>query len=177
MNIKLKFYLALALLLPGTGVQASRPWMGQVTHVSDGDTVWVKPAGNAQARKIRILGIDAPETCQEWGPEAKALLTQWLWRASVVVRPTRKDSYGRLLATLYWNQQDVGERLVASGAAWSYQFRRNRGPYERQETEARRSGRGLFGNTTAIRPRDFRVRHGPCDHGGADPERRVPQFR
>ena len=39
-------------------------WPGVVTHVSDGDTVWVQPLQGGEAYKVRLLGIDAPEICQ-----------------------------------------------------------------------------------------------------------------
>jgi endonuclease YncB( thermonuclease family) len=35
-------------------------WPGIVTHVSDGDTVWVQPLQGGEAHKVRLLGIDAP---------------------------------------------------------------------------------------------------------------------
>ena len=42
-------------------------YFAQVTKVSDGDTVWVKPEGVAAPRKLRLQGLDAPEICQAWG--------------------------------------------------------------------------------------------------------------
>lgn len=53
---------------------AAWAWSGVVTHVSDGDTVWVEPTQGGEAQKIRLLGIDAPEICQAWGPQARDAL-------------------------------------------------------------------------------------------------------
>ena len=43
---------------------------GVVTHVSDGDTLWVRPAGAGAALQVRLQGLDAPEICQEFGSQA-----------------------------------------------------------------------------------------------------------
>jgi endonuclease YncB( thermonuclease family) len=48
-----------------TSANAINSWPGIVTHVTDGDTLWIRPteqALNATPRKIRIDGIDAPDT-------------------------------------------------------------------------------------------------------------------
>ncbi len=143
--------------------QAERSWSGRVTHVSDGDTVWIQPTGGGHLRKIRIVGIDAPEICQAWGVQSRILLASWVLHEAVAVRSRRNDNYGRLLATREWRGEDIGARMVASGAAWSYQFRRDPGPYLAQELQARQAQRGLFADPIAERPRDFRLRHGACE--------------
>ena len=55
---------------------------------------------------------------------------------------------------------DIGKWMVASGYAWSYRFRRNPGPYRREEARARSERLGLWREADAEVPRDFRVRHG-----------------
>ncbi|MBS0437681.1 MAG: thermonuclease family protein, partial [Proteobacteria bacterium] len=70
--MKLAFALvALAIAGPAQALT------GIVTHVSDGDTVWVKrdDAPRRKPVKLRLAGIDAPERCQPWGAEASAALT------------------------------------------------------------------------------------------------------
>lgn len=140
---------------------AARDWSGVVTRVSDGDTLWVTPASGAP-RKVRIDGIDAPESCQSGGAVAGTALRKKLLRQRVQVTTRALDDYRRELATVRLDGQDVGAWLVERGYAWSYRYRRNPGPYLREEQQARRGARGLFADPNAINPREFRKSHGPC---------------
>jgi micrococcal nuclease len=134
---------------------------GRVTHVSDGDTLWILTA-SGERRKLRLEGIDAPELCQAHGPNARDALRQRLQWQSVQVQGTRRDDYGRQLARLQLGGEDIGAWLVQSGHAWSYRYRRDDGPYAVQEREARAAHRGLFAQAKPERPADFRKRNGPC---------------
>jgi micrococcal nuclease len=57
---------------------------------------------------------------------------------------------------------DVGEWLVREGHAWSYRYRRDTGPYAKQQAAARAARKGLFATARPEEPRDFRKRHGAC---------------
>jgi endonuclease YncB( thermonuclease family) len=98
-------------------------WPGVVTHVSDGDTVWVQPLHGGEAHKVRLLGIDAPEICQPWGPQSSAALHAALQGQVVEVRARTRDTYGRLLAQLTRQGNDVGAWMVGQGYAWSYSYK------------------------------------------------------
>ncbi len=142
-------------------------WQGVVTHVSDGDTVFVRPASGGQPVKIRIDGMDAPEICQAYGQASRQALQMRVLHQTVSVNGRRRDNYGRVLARIRWQQADVGEWMVRQGHAWSYRYRRDSGPYAAQEAQARAAQRGLFADARAVEPRDFRKRHGSCDGPGA----------
>lgn len=137
-------------------------WRGTVTHVTDGDTLWVRPRSGGAPQAVRLTGIDAPELCQRHGEAARAALVGRVLGQQVQVRGDQRDDYGRKLARVSLGQEDVGAWLVRQGHAWSYRYRGQSGPYARQEALARAQGRGLFGAGKAERPRDFRRRHGPC---------------
>ena len=145
----------------GTKIPSSQ-WVGMVTHVTDGDTLWVRKAGVPQPVKVRLEGVDAPEICQAHGRASRQALTDLVLNEVVVVQGKRRDSYGRLVARLSVHGDDVGSLLVAQGHAWSYHFRKDQGPYAAQETHARAARRGLFAQPGASQPRDFRKRHGSC---------------
>lgn len=145
-------------------------WQGVVTFVSDGDTLMVRPASGGAPIKIRLDGLDAPEICQAHGVASRQALHSRVIGQTVTVDGRRRDNYGRILARVSRPQGnvgnkggDVGEWLVRQGHAWSYRFRRDAGPYAAQEAEAKAAQRGLFAETRALQPRDFRKRHGPCD--------------
>lgn len=141
---------------------SAQPWPGVVTHVHDGDTLWVRPVNGGKPRKLRIDGIDAPEICQAWGLQSRDALMARLLNQSVLVQTRRKDSYDRTLATLKFRGEDVGDWMVTRGYAWSYHYQRNVGPYPEQEMSAKAARRGLFAHAPFIRPRDFRKNHGTC---------------
>ena len=161
--MKLAFALlalpALTLALPAQALT------GIVTHVSDGDTVWVRrdDAPRRKPVKLRLAGIDAPERCQPWGAEASAALTQRVLHRHVEVPTRAVDNYGRLLGGLYLDDGgDVAAWMVANGHAWSARWHRRPGPYAVQEQAARSRRAGLFGDAAAIEPWVFRKAHGPC---------------
>lgn len=137
-------------------------WSGTVTYISDGDTLWVRPAQGGTVRKIRVDGIDAPEICQTHGPLARDALSRHVLGQPVQVATRRRDNYGRDLARIKLQGEDVGGWMVAQGHAWSHRYRRDAGPYAAQEAQARAERLGLFGDPQAERPRDFRKRHGAC---------------
>ena len=161
--------LLLALLfaasLPACAGSARRVVSGVVTRVVDGDTLWVKTATAAKPVKVRILGIDAPEICQAGGRASREALVRRLLGQSVTLSTTTSgihDDYGRLLAKINLQGEDVGHWMVVNGHAWSYTYRRNLGPYAAEQSQAEAGRRGFFGDSAAVNPRVFRKRHGSC---------------
>ncbi len=146
----------------------STPSYGTVTRVSDGDTLWVRPEtvgpSGAQAKpiKLRLQGIDAPERCQAWGPQAQAALSARVLHQRVQWQTRGRDDYERNLGNIWLEGEDVSAWLVSSGHAWSYRYRHSSGPYATQEEAARLSRRGLFADPQALPPRQFRKLNGPC---------------
>jgi micrococcal nuclease len=152
--------IAVLLVMP-VQARTALSIVGVVTYVSDGDTVWVKPNGGGEALDVRIQGIDAPESCQDYGHVAQQALSQHVLHKTVTLTTKARDKYGRVIARIsFGNQghQDVGAWMVANGHAWSYHFHRNAGPYAREEMMARLSGRGLWGNGYPMEHREFRRR-------------------
>jgi micrococcal nuclease len=141
---------------------AAARFEGVVTHVTDGDSVWVRPDDGGAAREIRLNGIDAPEICQAFGTEARDALSRRVLHRRVVVVTHGEDDYHRTIARISLGHHDVGAWMVTNGYAWSYRFRGNPGPYRHFEARARTAHRGLWTESRPEAPRDFRVRHGSC---------------
>lgn len=162
------YVLALVALLAAGGAAAkgARTFTGIVTSVVDGDTVWVRPASGADAVEIRLQGIDAPETCQPWGQQAKSALRQHLLHQPVTVREVARDTYGRHLARLAHDGQDVGAWLVFNGLAWSGRWRGRAGAYGELQAQAQQARRGLW-SQPAQEPWRFRREHGRCPHAAS----------
>jgi micrococcal nuclease len=135
---------------------------GVVTHVTDGDTLWVRPASGGAPRPVRIEGIDAPEICQAFGAAAREALAARVLRRQVNVRSRATDTYHRALAHVSLGDEDLGSWLVGRGYAWSYRFHNDPGPYAKQQGRAKTAGLGLWRGSSPVSPREFRKRHGMC---------------
>ena len=156
--------LALVALSAGAQDEQGRDevYSARVSRVFDGDTVWVKPLAGGQYRKLRLEGIDAPEICQSGGEASRDALARRVLNQVVEVRVRAQDDYGRGVARLDHQGDDVAAWLVVNGHAWSYRWRRSPGLFAHEEAMARKSRLGVFKEAEAESPRDFRKRHGPC---------------
>ena len=154
--------------LPREATAESLVRSGVVTRVVDGDTLWVRDSSavsGGKTLKVRIADIDAPEVCQAGGPEAReALRRHVLGQPVTLTSPSSRshDDYGRLLARVDKQGEDVGRWMVRRGHAWSYSYRRNAGPHAAEQARAQAAGAGLFAHAEAENPRSFRQRHGSC---------------
>ena len=155
--------LLVAVLLPALPVAAhARSFNGVVSHVTDGDSLWVRPASGATPVEVRLQGIDAPEICQAFGRQARDALASRVLHRRVVVSTRARDGFQRTLGQVTVEGQDVGAWMVGGGYAWSYHFKRNRGPYAAAEDRARSARLGLWRDGAPLEPRTFRKRHGSC---------------
>lgn len=115
-----------------------------VAKVADGDTLEVSDDG--RTHRIRLFGVDTPETKQAYGPEAKAFTVAFLAdkKARVVVKDV--DQYGRLVAQVFREDgKSLNEALVENGCAWWYrQYDKKNATLDRLETAARDGKIGLW---------------------------------
>lgn len=136
---------------------ATGPGEATVVEVVDGDTVVVDLAGSEE--RVRILGIDTPEThhpdkpVECFGPEA-ASRTAELLPEGTVVRLERDvelhDRYGRLLAHVVRRPDElrIGNALVEEGYADTLRIPPNTSlsaELSAARQRAREDGRGMWG--------------------------------
>jgi micrococcal nuclease len=157
--------LFLIFVLSGLSAHGEVVLAARVTHVTDGDTVWVQPESGGPELKLRLEGIDAPEICQAGGEASRGALSGLILYRTLEVKIRSHDDYGRGLARLTYQGQDIGAEMVRIGQAWSYRWRNSTGPYARQEWAARLDRQGLFSHEGAQLPRNFRRQHGSCFPG------------
>src|SRR4051812_24652704 len=90
-----------------------------VKRISDGDTFRC-----ADGRRVRLIGIDSPETEQEpYGEAARQALVQRIPLRSVVRLETDVaplDRYGRVLAYVWAGPKLINETMVRDGWALLY---------------------------------------------------------
>ena len=146
-------------------VLAAETWVGWVSWVMDGDTLLLVREGQQEPVKLRIDGIDAPESCQPGGEQARDEMIRLALRKQVQVVEVGQDVYGRHIGRLSVDSVDLGAEMVRSGMAWAYRFRTGKGPYAGLQRQAQKQKRGVFAATeTAMSPPVFRKFHGTC-HG------------
>lgn len=122
--------------------------------VTDGDTITVLE-GAAQ-RKVRLLGIDAPEKGQAFGARAKEALSELVFGRDVRVEWKARDKYGRTLGDVYAGSAWVNRLMVEQGMAWAYRPSR-KSPLKAAEAGAREARRGLWADKAPVAPWEFRV--------------------
>lgn len=152
------------LLLVGIANRCQQWWIappvegmlaGQVVGISDGDSITVLDATKTQ-HKVRLVGIDAPETGQAFGKRAKQALSAMLFRSPVVVEWTQRDRYGRILGDVRVEGRSAGLWMVQQGFAWHYTEYSRDEQLAAAEAEARDLHRGLWADGNAIAPWEFR---------------------
>src|SRR5262245_45357834 len=114
--------LATLLCLSATAQQQTIT--GKVVGVTDGETITVLDADKRQ-HKIRLEGIDAPESNQDFGSRAKQSLSDLVFGKKVTVTSWKKDKYGRTLGTVTLDGKDINLEQVQRGMAWSYHYSAN----------------------------------------------------
>ena len=114
-------------------------------RVIDGDTI------DVQSVRIRLFGIDAPESAQScregsrrWpcGERATRALSGRIGGQSVACEERDQDRYGRIVAVCHHDGQDVNAWMVHQG--WAMAYRRYSTAYVDQEAAARRAKRGIW---------------------------------
>ena len=134
-----------------------------VIAVSDGDTLTAR-CGAAHAPlqlKVRIAAIDAPESRQAFGPQARKNLVQLCLRQRARIQVLEKDRYHRNVANVRCGNADVATEQVRAGLAWVYT------PYARQhphllplQRQAQASSLGLWSQRRPLPPWTYRQRYG-----------------
>ena len=132
----------------------------RVDYVHDGDTVTCIDEQN-RPRKIRLVGIDAPEMEQPFGRESRAALATKLAGGRTRVEGDAKDQHGRLLGTLWVDDRNVNRELVADGWAWVFGGFSPDPDLLDAESAARAARRGLWAGDHPQQPADWRRDHPP----------------
>ena len=86
-----------------------------IKRVVDGDTFILFHVGVPNEERVRLLGVDTPERGEPGYAEATAFTSQWLKAGSATLTACKRDSFGRLLATVERDGHTVAADLIAAG--------------------------------------------------------------
>jgi endonuclease YncB( thermonuclease family) len=92
---------------------------GTVVKISDGDTITISDVLQTKT-KVRFYGIDAPESKQAFGQEAKFFLDAIIGGKKVDVVVYDIDRYGRSVGIVMCSGKNINKEMVKSGYAWVY---------------------------------------------------------
>lgn len=128
---------------PPTEPAPARPVLiGTVTHVFDGDSMVVQLDSGPVT--VRLDSIDTPEHDQPWGRQAAAALAGRIDGQRVALEVVTQDRYDRLVAVVFYGEENVNAWLVERGDAWAYRRYLSGDEYCAWEDEARAARRGLW---------------------------------
>ena len=123
--------------------------------VSDGDTFTCRKQGRNM--QVRLADIDAPESGQAYGNQARKKLNSLIYKKTVRLTNERQDKYGRTVATVFSGSQNVNFAMIESGFAWHYERYSNNAEYAAAMQQAQAKKRGLWADKGKIvKPENWR---------------------
>src|SRR5450759_3304181 len=152
------FFIAFVVCLPSALAQAAD--LSGVPRVVDGDTLAIG------ATKVRLEGIDAPETDQvclnangdhrACGIDARDQLVAHIAAREIKCISHGTDAYRRTLAICYLADEDLNGWMVQQG--WALAYVKYSSAYRQVEEDARANQRGIW-QGAFIAPWDWRHRN------------------
>lgn len=130
--------------------------VGRVS-VIDGDTI------EMHGKRIRLWGIDAPESAQQcekagkkWlcGAESAKAMQEFIRQYLVACYDKGRDKYDRMLGQCFVGQIDINGWSVKNG--WSYAYRQYTNTYASRESMARFQSKGVWQDKHAMKPWEWR---------------------
>lgn len=152
--------ITIAILVAGLALAAPpkvvEEFTGKVVGVTDGDTINVLV--NKESIKVRLEGIDAPESGQSFGTKSKQALSEMVFGKQVTIKKTGEDRYGRTLGVVVVGEVDTNAKMIQDGWAWHFKKYNDEERLAKLEVEARTAKRGLWADASPLAPWDYRAR-------------------
>ncbi|MGE0608115.1 MAG: thermonuclease family protein [Pirellulales bacterium] len=146
--------------LPPPSVIASldtKEFEGKVVGIHAGDLITVRDG--AALRKVRLDGIDAPDHHQKYAAQARTALGSLVSQKEVTIKWRTLDQYQQVVGHVYRDGKWINRQLVQQGWAWHFKYRNNSRKLAEAEIEARQGGLGLWQDSSAIPPWEWRTMH------------------
>ena len=158
----LSLLLLLSLIISTSSLSsAADSFTGQTIDVADGDTITVLNQNNENV-KIRLAGVDCPESSQVHGNKAKQFVVNKVSGKRVRIVPDTIDRYGRTVAMVLINGENLNEQIVTHGHGWVYRKYCTAdycNDWLKQEKTARNAQVGLWRDQNPQPPWEWRAEH------------------
>ena len=124
--------------LTGIGLRLSKETLVafKCERVIDGDTIVARAAGddgqNSKDYRIRLIGIDAPESGYQSGQAAKRVLKDMLEGKWALCKLQGIDMYKRSLCDVVMNGESVNLKMITSGMSIPYVYSHFPSYFEKQ---------------------------------------------
>ena len=147
------------------GIALSSTFDGKIIKIIDGDTVYFQANSEDDFKKLRLVGIDAPEMKQPFGYESRQCLADLINDRLVQIISFGEDRYKRTLAKILIEKIDINLAMIKNGCAWFYRRYKNtldiddQAIYDQAEIFAIENKKGLFSNQEAEAPWDWRKKN------------------
>ena len=164
--MRLKSPLIVILFLLSTYAYAD--FNAEVVNIVDGDTIDVIDI-NSQKLRIRLLGIDSPESEQLFGYESSIYLKKILNGKSVTIisrpdknKPYTLGYYNRVIGKVILHGRDINLEMIEKGMAWHFTKYKKSQPiddrysYNEAENNARKKNIGLWSIKDPLPPWKWR---------------------
>lgn len=152
------FFLMLISVALSVALHTNAPaWSGKVIGVADGDTLKVQRG--SEKIKIRLYGVDTPETKQPYGNIAKKVTNALVRGKMVEVQTVTSDRYGRTVGLVSVDGKSLNKHLVQKGYAWVYpQYCKKSfcNSWKSIEVSARMQERGMWKDPNIVPPWEYR---------------------
>lgn len=135
---------------------------GKVVGISDGDTITVLTDEKRQV-KIRLYGVDCPESKQAYGTRARQLTSDQVFGKHVHVEVMDVDRYGRTVGIVSApDGTTLNRELLENGMAWLYTAY-CKAPlcqkWKQLERQAQQAKAGLWADKNSVPPWRWRKTH------------------
>jgi micrococcal nuclease len=139
-----------------TATLYAEDFTGKVVGITDGDTIRVMH--NGAPERIRLWGIDCPESKQPFGTRAKQFTGDLAFGQTVTVRVRDIDRYKRTVAEIILpDGRNLNQELVRAGFAWWFErYARHETVLRDLQDEARSAKRGLWADPKPVPPWEWR---------------------
>lgn len=98
----------------------NKPLRGNVLSISDGDTITLLDSGGNEI-KVRLYGIDAPESTQRYGESSRQALKNMIYGKDIKLTVINTDQYGRSVGILETEDgRNINKQMLMNGHAWYY---------------------------------------------------------
>ena len=161
-----KIFIIIILFLTSTYTFAD--FNADIVRIIDGDTIDVLDGNNKKLR-IRLLGIDTPESEQPFGHESSTHLKKILNGKSVIIiskpnknKPYTLGYYNRVIGKVILHGRDINLEMIEKGMAWHFKkYKKNqpiedRYSYNNAENEAQEKKIGLWSDQNPLPPWKWR---------------------